>query len=75
MDLEVIEKANELEAQIIYSRLARNFAKEATSVFFKNDYGLGVYIGCLCKDKTFYESLIKLLNDTEKRFQYKLNIL
>lgn len=29
-----IGKAKELEAQINYSRLARNFAKEATSVFF-----------------------------------------
>lgn len=75
MDIEVIQKAKELEDQINYSRLARNFAKEAASAFFKNDYGLGVYIGCLCKDKTFYESLIKLLNDTEKRFQHKFDIL
>lgn len=75
MDIEVIEKAKKLEAQINYSRLARTYAKEATSVFFKNDYGLGVYIGCLCKDKTFYQSLIKLLNDTEKRFQYKFDML
>ena len=29
----------------------------------------------LCKDKTFYESLNKLLNDTEKRFQHKFDIL
>lgn len=27
MDIEVIEKAKELEAQINYSRLARNFTK------------------------------------------------
>lgn len=75
MDIETIKEAKELEAQIEYCRRARNFAKDATFAFFKGDFSLGFYVGCLCKDKTFYESLIKLLNDTEKRFQYKFDIL
>lgn len=74
MDIEVIQKAKELEDQINYSRLARNFAKEAASAFFKNDYGLGVYIGCLCKDKTFrgYPALMRVkenLKETLKELE------
>lgn len=75
MDIETIKEAKELEARIEYCRRARNFAEDATAAFFNGGSNLGFYIGCLCKDKTFYESLIKLLNDTEKRFQYKFDIL
>lgn len=49
--------------------------KDATFGYFNNKFSLGFNIGCLCEDKTFYESLVKLLNDTEKRFQYKFDIL
>lgn len=75
MDIETIKEAKELEARIEYCWRVRNFAKDATSAFFNGDSSLGFYIGYLCKDKTFYESLIKLLKDTEKRFQYKFDIL
>ena len=61
--------------ELKYCWRARNLAKDATFRFFNNESSLGFYIGCLCKDKTFYESLVKLLNDTEKRFQYKFDIL
>lgn len=75
MDIETIKEAKELENRIEYCQQARNLAKDATFRFFDNEYSLGFYIGCLCEDKTFYESLVKLLNDTEKRFQYKFDIL
>ena len=75
MNIETIKEAKELENRIKYCWRARNLAKDATFRFFDNEYSLGFYIGCLCKDKTFYESLVKLLNDTEKRFQYKFDIL
>lgn len=59
------------------------FVKKKRSRYEKGNYdncrcrhlGRLQRLGCLCKDKTFYESLIKLLNDTEKRFQYKFDIL
>ena len=75
MDTETIKEAKELENRIKYCRRARNLVKDATFGYFNNKFSLGFNIGCLCEDKTFYESLIKLLNDTEKRFQYKFDIL
>ena len=75
MDIETIKEAKELENRIKYCRQACNLAKDATFRYFDNEFSLGFDIGCLCKDKTFYESLVKLLNDTEKRFQYKFDIL
>ena len=75
MDKDTIKKAKELETQIEFCRAARRYVKNATDPFFDGDSSLGFYIKYLCKDKTFYESLVKLLNDTEKRFQYKFDIL
>lgn len=75
MDKDIIKKAKELEKQIQYCQSARDFSKRATALFFDGESNLGFYIGYLCRDKTFYESLKKLLNDTEKRFQHKFDIL
>lgn len=74
MDRDTIKKAKELEKQIKYCQSARDFSKRAIS-FFDCEYNLGFYIGYLCRNKTFYESLNKLLNDTEKRLQHKFDIL
>ena len=75
MDRDTIKDAKKLENQIRDCQRARYFAKKATNPFFDQDYSLGLFMGTLCQDKTFYESLIKLLNDTEKRLQHKFDIL
>lgn len=75
MDRDTIKEAKELEKQIAYCEESPSLCEKYNSNVFKNEYNLGFTIGYLCRDKTFYESLKKLLNDTEKRFQHKLDIL
>lgn len=75
MDRDTIKEAKKLGNQIKDCQRARYFAKKATDPFFDQDYSLGLFMGTLCQDKTFYESLKKLLNDTEKRLLYKFDML
>lgn len=76
MDKDTIKEAKKLEDIIGYCSAARLFAKKAaTETFFKNSDSLGFYIGRLCEDPIFYASLKKIIDETEKRFQYKFDIL
>lgn len=45
-------------------------------MFYDNNESLGFYIGHLCsRDSIFYTSLKQLINETEKRFQHRLDML